>query len=399
VGAAMGSVLSEALARELVPVAPPLNASAFLSSRDEYVERWLDDESTAAEHFAPEALLSAPPLCSGRTVDHPLGLPWLSDISLIKALRQENDTVLFALSRLEWRLKNWGFAVIEMADDSWAWCFPQTKRIMDLKGVFCTKLWGCCVGKAAPGLSWLLHNCPVLHRALHKDLCGCTPFVVSSANKGFESLYGSAMAYALKKFNKATLPICPSLRPSWVRSELLHATKRLAENNTSAEVADALCRMLLTMVPGQEVSHIKELIRFADHRGSEIRVGLWSGGGNDQLFPYPSFAWRWKTVQSYAWHHDQHINILEFTALFNYLRSLANKRHLQHMRLMHVFDSKVVCGVLGKGRSPSRRMNRCCRRLLPLLLGMDWYVMTLWTCSGWEYADAPSRLYTNDERC
>ena len=151
------------------------------------------------------------------------------------------------------------------------------------------------------------------------------------------------------------------------------------------------------MTPGSEESHLKELIRFADHRGSEVRVGMWSGAAEGQLFPYPSFAWRWRAVQSYAWHHDQHINILEFTAFFNYLRSLSNKKHLQHLRLVHVFDSKVVCGVLGKGRSPSRRMNRCCRRLLPFLLGMDWYVMTLWTCSGWEYSDAPSRLYHHDE--
>jgi len=390
------------MARELVPIAPPLFASAFLRSRNEYILRWLNDEETAAEHYAPENLLEQQSTLTSnnwRSEDHPLGAPWLEDPHIIEVIRQENDAVLFALSRLEWRLKNWGFAAIELDHNSWAWCFPQTQRIIGLKGTFCTAVWTCCLKAAKRDRFWLLHNCPEVHQALHQDYCECKRKDAPPTGTFFQIAYSSALAYALQKFNKASLPVCPSLRPSWVRNELQRATKRLAENNTSAEVADALCRMLQTMIPGKETDHLKELIRFADHRGSEIRVGLWSGGANDQLFPYPSFAWRWKTVQSYAWHHDQHINILEFTAFFNYLRSLANKKHLQHMRLVHVFDSKVVCGVLGKGRSPSRRMNRCCRRLLPLLLGMDWYIMTLWTCSGWEYADAPSRLYHHDERC
>lgn len=246
---------------------------------------------------------------------------------------------------------------------------------------------------------WLVHNCPVLHKALHYESGSAQPSRGSSLGTNFETVYANALAYALRDLHSAVLPICPSLRPSWVRHELQQATKRLADISTSAEVSVALCRMLGKMEPGREVAHLHDLIRFADHRGSEIRVGLWSGDGDNQLFPYPSFAWRCRTVQSYAWHHDQHINIIEFTAFFNYLRSLANKKQLQHMRLVHIFDSKVVCGVLGKGRSPSRRMNRCCRRLLPLLLGMDWYIMTLWTCSGWEYADAPSRLWHHDEDC
>ena len=100
---------------------------------------------------------------------------------------------------------------------------------------------------------------------------------------------------------------------------------------------------------------------------------------------------------SYKFTHEQHINILEFVSFFNYLRSLSNKRHLQHMKLFHVLDSAVVCGVIGKGRSPSRRLNRCCRRLLPLVLGMDWYLLTLWTISAWQYSDAASRLWSHDE--
>ena len=161
-------------------------------------------------------------------------------------------------------------------------------------------------------------------------------------------------------------------------------------------MADALCKMLAKMEPGEENKHLRDLLRFTNHGGSEVRLGLWAGIDDDLPFLYPAFAWRWKTVLSYCWVHDQHINILEFMAFFNYLRSLSNKQHLQHLRFFHVFDSKVVCGVLGKGRSPSRRMNRCCRRLLPYVLGMDIYLMTLWTISDWQYSDAASRIWPDD---
>ena len=129
--------------------------------------------------------------------------------------------------------------------------------------------------------------------------------------------------------------------------------------------------------------------QLTSHRGTDIRVSLAAGDDGDLAYPYPSFAWKWASVQSYAWEHEQHINILEFVAFLNYLRSLSNKKHLQHLRLFHVLDSKVECGVLSKGRM----MNRCCRRLLPVLLGMDWYLHSLWTVSDWQFSDAASRLY------
>ena len=154
--------------------------------------------------------------------------------------------------------------------------------------------------------------------------------------------------------------------------------------------------MLDRMQPGAETEHLKLLVRFADHRGSEVRVGLATGSHDGHLFPYPAFAWQWSTVSTYSWHHEQHINVLEFIAFLNYARTLSRKTHLQHMRLFHVFDSKVVCGVLGKGRSPSKRLNRCCRRLLPILLGSNWYLMTLWTISRWQYSDRASRIWRRD---
>ena len=206
--------------------------------------------------------------------------------------------------------------------------------------------------------------------------------------------YARALKFALDELNQRSLPAVPSLRPSWVRAELQLSTKRLAENKVGAAVAGALCKLLSKMSPGGELDHLRGLLRCADHRGSVIRVSLAAGEDGDLEYPYPAFAWRWQSILSYPWEHTQHINILEFISFFNYLRSLSNKVHLQHLRSFHVLDSRVCCGVIGKGRSPSRRMNRCCRRLLPLLLGMDWYLLMMWTVSDWMYSDAASRLWS-----
>ena len=284
-----------------------------------------------------------------------------------------------------------------------------------MNGVFFTRVFHCCHGGKRRKVSGFLHNCPAVHKALHQEECGghsgLEPFAVEEGSDGRLSfatkeeaeypmglckVYAEALAFALSEMEGRSLPMEPSLRPTWVCQELSLATKRLAEKGTSAAVAGAICKMLSNMEPGTEVSHLQDLLRFTNHRGSEVRVGLWAGVEDGQPFPYPAFAWKWKAVQSYRWVHDQHINILEFMSFFNYLRSLSNKRHLQHLRLFHLFDSKVVCGVLGKGRSPSRRMNRCCRRLLPQVLGMDIYVMTLWTISDWQYSDAASRVWKDD---
>ena len=262
-------------------------------------------------------------------------------------------------------------------------------------------------------MSKWVHNCPPVHKALHQEECPGHDHLEEyraepNAFGGFDfdtreeaeyqaslcRAYARALKFGLDELNQRSLPAVPSLRPSWVRAELQLSTKRLAERTVGFAVAEALCKLLSKMSPGQELGHLRGLLRCADHRGSLIRVSLAAGEDGDLEYPYPAFAWRWKSVLSYPWEHSQHINVLEFISFFNYLRSLSNKVHLQHLRLFHVLDSRVCCGVIGKGRSPSRRMNRCCRRLLPLLLGMDWYLLMMWIVSDWMYSDAASRLWS-----
>ena len=371
----------------------------------------LDAEHVAAEHFA----LFGPPMLwqdAFRSSECPLGVPWGRDRHTISSVRASNARLIFALRRLKWRLLNWGFACIALPERSWAWEVPLTLRLCGLAGVFMTNPF-CKADKSRVGETThagfvLLHNCPAIHSALHCDATSKPELFDGNGSlseigvsitylRDFEIVYAQAMVHALKELDERSLPMVPSLQTSWLTSELAKATKRLAEVDMSAEASTLLGQLLSSMQPGREEQHLRRLLKFADHRGGEVRLSLLDESGTLALMPYPCFAWKWKTTQSYRWQHEQHINVLEFVALFNYLRSLSNKRHLQHLRLFHVLDSKVVCGVCSKGRSSARRLNRCCRRLLPFILGMDWYLVLLSTVSRWQSTDQASRVFDHGE--
>ena len=404
-----GAPLSIAMARGKVAVQWPLGLRGLVWTNP-FVPRGhrLDAEETASEHYSlgSDAMAWQPEAQCGdgqepvRSQEHPLGMPWLENRRLVSEVREINAQFIFALRRLEWRLLNWGFACIELPASTWSWEVPLARRLFKSAGVFLTFL-GFTSQVGSPQKVVLVHNCPALHAALHLEVEQLSQNIdICAANKvcspSFCAAYAGAMAHALKELDQRSLPMLPSLQRAWLVAELAHSTKRLAGANTAHETSALLGELIHSMSPGRENDHLRYLLRLADHRGGEIRLHL-MGDHEPQAFPYPSFAWKWKAVQSYSWQHEQHINILEFVALFNYLRSLSNKRHLQHLRLFHVLDSRAVCGACSKGRSSARRLNRCSRRLLPFLLGMDWYLVLLWTISRWQFADQASRLCHNGE--
>ena len=142
------------------------------------------------------------------------------------------------------------------------------------------------------------------------------------------------------------------------------------------------------------MEHLHQLIKWVDYRGADLPLDLQGPAlGPQQFIPYPAFLWVWEVVQHMAWRQPQHINILEYNAFFQYVRSLSNDLCVNGHRMFHVFDSKVVSSAVAKGRSPSRRMNRLARRTLPYLLAKDLYVYSVWTISRWMYADGASRLH------
>ena len=147
---------------------------------------------------------------------------------------------------------------------------------------------------------------------------------------------------------------------------------------------------------GREKEHLSWLLKSADYKGSDVRLssGVLVDGCRQEL-PYPAGAWDWRTVQAYPWRQKQRIHVLEFVAFFTYVRSLAGSTCFHGLRYFHIFDSRVVACVVAKGRSSSRVLNRCCRRSLALALATDTYVLTLWTISQWNFADAASRLHSS----
>ena len=108
----------------------------------------------------------------------------------------------------------------------------------------------------------------------------------------------------------------------------------------------------------------------------------------------PRLAWAWSTVQSYKWQATQHINVLELAAFFNFIKCVVRENGLVGQRFFHVLDSRVSSCVVAKGRSSSTMLNRILRLIGALLLAADIYVLPLWTISGWNYADASSRVYS-----
>eukprot|EP00971_Amphidinium_carterae_P061377 1215428-Amphidinium_carterae.1 len=68
-----------------------------------------------------------------------------------------------------------------------------------------------------------------------------------------------------------------------------------------------------------------------------------------------------------------------------------------HTRYVHVVDSRVSQGVLGKGRSNEQRMNAIARRLGALQVASDTYIVGMWTISAWNPADSPSRARVEED--
>lgn len=86
--------------------------------------------------------------------------------------------------------------------------------------------------------------------------------------------------------------------------------------------------MVVKMAPGNEKEDLRWLVRHVSTRGCDIKI--WSSkedGSESFLTPYPGFMWLWKTLLSYKWHCEQHINVLEVSAFLVELRRRTSKVH------------------------------------------------------------------------
>ena len=128
-------------------------------------------------------------------------------------------------------------------------------------------------------------------------------------------------AELLRAKAKQVLPPQPWLWVSRPTPQLDASTLRLQRRRAQAVVIPAVRALLRDLASSAVLEHFKALLLWADHRGSDVqlRTGLVLDG-SAQVAPYSAFAWRWSAVQQYHWRAEQHINVLELTALLNYLR-------------------------------------------------------------------------------
>ena len=158
------------------------------------------------------------------------------------------------------------------------------------------------------------------------------------------------------------------------------------------EVSSELQRVMGLARRGSELDFARELVRRADHRGTDVVL---SKGLLDrqlrQLVPFPSAIYDWRPVAKYCWRQGGHINVLELQALLDYLRQAVDSGRLHGCRHLHVLDSLVATAVVAKGRSSARALNHPLRRIAALSLAADLYVFPMWTLSPWMPADRASR--------
>lgn len=114
-------------------------------------------------------------------------------------------------------------------------------------------------------------------------------------------------------------------------------------------------------------------------------------GSNHELVPYPAYRWLWRETMAYRYKQDAHINELETQALVGHIRQGLKEPSVAKVKVMVIVDSQILFYAVGKGRSPSERLNRLLRRLAALSLAGGLYVFRAWTLSAWNFADNPKQ--------
>lgn len=87
-------------------------------------------------------------------------------------------------------------------------------------------------------------------------------------------------------------------RVRWLLEELAQSIARLARSEVCGAVAMEIFYMEQTMKAGEELAHLRQLLRRTSYRGSEMRafVCLDTEAEDQHEVPYPAHRWHWKTV-------------------------------------------------------------------------------------------------------
>ena len=238
---------------------------------------------------------------------------------------------------------------------------------------------------------WLLHNLSA--KPPVDDLCFQPEDGLVWPRSAF--VFWAASIWAADKcVSELRLPADLCMQKVWVIQALKCSTRGFSRTGLAAAAVGNIMDIMSSMRAGSETEHLLSLFKLLDHRGSDVR--LETGDLLDssrQAVPYPAPAWQWQAVQAYRWDQSQHINVLELSAVLNFLRLAAREWEWSSLRLFHIVDSRVCSCVIAKGRSSSRLLNRILRRISALCLACDLYILPVWTLSAWNFADIPSRAF------
>ena len=421
--------LSEAVGQVgLIEVQPPydltLGHNFFSDDGRERLEELEHDPDLFCEHWAPCCKLFSKArgrpirLADGEVIQgppavrderHPMGFPWLGR-EMKQRLRHSNTMANRSMSRLREADQEERLATLEHPYGSWLWRWHQATELEEDYNYEYAIGSMCCFGGQREKWFALMGNSPEILAEVNRPVCSghsnLLNYTVRRDESGRlqfdteqEAEYppGWCVAYAegLRKAVEAKgrhLETMYEGRKSWVMQELQESTQRLKEETTARLMAGDVVRLEKHMIPGSEKAHLKDMLRRLSIRGSEIKL-LFREGEEGEM-PYPAYRWLFRKVFSFKWQDPEiHINEGELNAFLAMVERRASNPSKHATRYLAILDSQVVRGALGKGRSPSRPLNRGLRRAAALLLISDCYPLLAWTISRWNWADAPSRSF------
>ncbi len=417
--------LTEGLVRSGVTVEAPFDVKRdqrmdYFTDEGKQIWKWLDEREPTAEHHAPECKtfsrrrgqpfwigrrrFAGPPAL--RDEANIMGFSYLKGTDAVR-VRHGNKMALKSIQRCHELYDQGKIFTMEHPYGSYMWYIKSAVELGRRPGVLMAVFSNCCHGGRRKKWTAVLTNSREIFEELHQPNCphdegeSYDPYIGADGNVVFpteeEAEYPSGMvvAYtkglirAFKARGHDVLEAVQGNRLSAVMEDLkkYHTT----EESLLKAVADKVVAWELTMKPGDEKEHLMKLLRQGHYRGTDIRTTL-EHNGERRMVPYPALRWVWREVLSYKWKHDgDHINVLEAQALFTHMRRISRESQNHQSRLFVVLDSQVLFYAVGKGRSPSQRLNRVLRRLMALTLAADMVILPIWTISAWNWADKPSR--------
>lgn len=199
---------------------------------------------------------------------------------------------------------------------------------------------------------------------------------------------------AVYRFLKARFPVRRSVTELWasVRREL-----RCMADLAPLLVADLRAREAPFILAsdaslgGQGVVYTRAPRWVVKHAAATATPPSRAGAEGEGRMPLVLEGSRWATAVSSPWRFKEDIAVLEMRAALTAVRWAASSPALPRSRLLLFSDSAAVAGALAKGRSSSRRLLSCQRRLSALLLCLGVHLVVRWLASANNPADAASR--------